>query len=151
MTFLASDHCKQLLTLFTFLLISFSGLNGCSAEKETDWVVVNYWAIWCAPCREEIPELNELAKVDPGKISVFGVNFDEPDLATLLSQSETLNIQFPNMSAAQALELGLEKPNTLPTTYILYQGQVAHRLIGPQTQETLLAKMQKTPQLATQG
>ena len=36
--------------------ISLSELHG-------DWVVINYWAEWCAPCREEIPELNELKAV----------------------------------------------------------------------------------------
>ena len=38
------------------------------------WVLVNYWAEWCKPCLEEIPELNHLDK-SPG-ISVLGVNFD---------------------------------------------------------------------------
>ena len=30
------------------------------AERTGQWLVINYWAEWCAPCREEIPELNEL-------------------------------------------------------------------------------------------
>ena len=38
------------------------------------WVLVNYWAEWCKPCLEEIPELNELDKAPD--ISVLGVNFD---------------------------------------------------------------------------
>ena len=29
-------------------------------NQSADWVIVNYWAEWCAPCRKEIPELNEL-------------------------------------------------------------------------------------------
>ena len=41
------------------------------------WLVVNYWAEWCAPCRTEIPELNELHhdRVNHGLV-VLGVNWD---------------------------------------------------------------------------
>ena len=46
----------------SFLLVW--GLSSCtldSADLQPDqWNVINYWAIWCKPCREEIPELNRL-------------------------------------------------------------------------------------------
>ncbi|GIR63440.1 MAG: hypothetical protein CM15mP68_1060 [Pseudomonadota bacterium] len=44
--------------------ISLSELHG-------DWVVINYWAEWCAPCREEIPELNELGPLPQNKALFF--------------------------------------------------------------------------------
>src|SRR5690606_11211450 len=39
------------------------------------WLVINYWAEWCAPCRKEIPELNALPEHIDG-VRVLGVNFD---------------------------------------------------------------------------
>ena len=36
---------------------------GDSADDQQRWLLVNYWAVWCAPCRHEIPELNRLAAV----------------------------------------------------------------------------------------
>ena len=39
-------------------------------------LIINYWAIWCAPCRKEIPELNELASHYKERLMVVGVNFD---------------------------------------------------------------------------
>ncbi len=66
-------------------------LAGCSADYGTDqhgqkvpaagvdgqWLVINYWAEWCAPCRKEIPELNHLAEEGKAKgFRVLGVNFD---------------------------------------------------------------------------
>ena len=48
-------------------------------NQSADWVIVNYWAEWCAPCRKEIPELNELNDFqmkDGNVIKVYGVNFD---------------------------------------------------------------------------
>ena len=39
-------------------------------------IVINYWATWCAPCRKEIPELNELDHQLSDRLDVIGVNFD---------------------------------------------------------------------------
>ena len=61
--------------------ISFSELRG-------DWVVINYWAEWCAPCRKEIPELNELPAIaaEQGAVfKVFGVNYDGLQDADLIA------------------------------------------------------------------
>jgi thiol-disulfide isomerase/thioredoxin len=41
-------------------------------------VVVNFWAGWCGPCVEELPVLNALARRDPDKVAVVGVNYKEP-------------------------------------------------------------------------
>jgi thiol-disulfide isomerase/thioredoxin len=38
------------------------------------WVVINYWAIWCKPCIQEIPELNALNELP--EVTVLGVNYD---------------------------------------------------------------------------
>jgi cytochrome c biogenesis protein CcmG, thiol:disulfide interchange protein DsbE len=43
-------------------------------------VVVNFWATWCVPCREEMPLLDRLAEEHAGQdITVVAVNFGEPD------------------------------------------------------------------------
>jgi thiol-disulfide isomerase/thioredoxin len=52
--------------------------SGSSWEQwQGQWLIINYWAEWCAPCRKEIPELNELHHdgADAGVV-VLGVNFD---------------------------------------------------------------------------
>lgn len=41
-------------------------------------VVVNFWASWCAPCVDELPVLNALARQDPARVAVVGVNYKEP-------------------------------------------------------------------------
>jgi thiol-disulfide isomerase/thioredoxin len=41
-------------------------------------VVVNFWASWCGPCVEELPVLNALARRDPERVAVVGVNYKEP-------------------------------------------------------------------------
>ena len=101
------------------------------------WVVVNYWAKWCKPCIEEIPELNHL---DAGydDIAVLGVNYDGLAGEELAVQERDLGVQFPTI-ADPAAQLGIPRPVVLPTSVLIGPGgEVRATLIGPQTEESLL-------------
>jgi thiol-disulfide isomerase/thioredoxin len=107
-------------------------------ELQGHWLVINYWAVWCKPCIEEIPELNRFAEQHAGQVKVFGVNFDNSSGALLQEQVETLQIQFPTLEYDPAVQLGYPRPNVLPTTVVINpQGQVHRILKGPQTLDSL--------------
>jgi len=133
---------KQVIT--TFVLIA---LAGCSASEHPfqgdHWTVINYWAVWCKPCREEIPELNELNK--DADIQVLGVNFDRKTGDALAIDSKTLGLDFNNIEdPSQAL--GVERPSVLPTTLVISpEGEVEAVLVGPQTAATILAIVKPAP------
>lgn len=97
-------------------------------------VVVNGWASWCEPCREEIPELVSFAEsVDPDSIAVLGVNvMDEPAAATAFAQD--LRIPYPSLVDQQARMWGTFPgipPRSLPSTVILdTDGRVAATVVG---------------------
>ncbi len=94
--------------------------------------VVNYWAQWCAPCRQELPELNRLARSFPA-VRVIGIDFDGATGDALLAASEEMGIEFAVLGQDFAESRGLAKPEVLPTTYILdEQGALLHTLHGPQ-------------------
>jgi thiol-disulfide isomerase/thioredoxin len=100
------------------------------------WVVINYWAIWCKPCIQEIPELNALARL-PG-VTVLGVNFDGTSGAELAQQIEQLGISFPVLGTDPAAQLGVPRPVVLPTSLVLDTGgELRDTLVGPQTLATL--------------
>lgn len=111
-------------------------------DLEGRWLVVNYWAEWCAPCREELPELNALDQVTDN-IQVVGIHFDAYQGAELLELSEQMDIRFPVLSHDFAAAYALPLPKVLPTTYIINPaGELAHTLQGPQDEAGLLALMQ---------
>ena len=102
------------------------------------WRVVNYWAVWCAPCREEIPERNRLHQRTD--LMVYAVNYDGKQGAELASQVATMNIEFTILAQDPGPALGVERPRVLPTTLLVNPaGEVTDTLVGPQTEETVLA------------
>lgn len=121
-----------------------SGEQRALAEFRGSWLFVNYWAEWCAPCLEEIPELNELhAEAD---VYVLGINFDQLDAETMRPQVAQLGIRFPVAAADPTELLGLEMPEVLPSTFVFDPaGEPVAVLRGPQTLEALHGAMAVTP------
>ena len=106
-------------------------------ELRGQWVVINYWARWCKPCIEEIPELNALDR-KYGEVTVLGVNYDGATGVELEQQERALGVAFPTLAEDPAAQLGVPRPVVLPTSLIVDpQGRVATTLLGPQTLETL--------------
>ena len=119
-------------------------VDGGGAFEEKDWrgrwTLVNYWAEWCGPCRDEIPELNEIQKKGSKLgVQVVGVNYDgiTGDALTLLVK--TMGINFPILLKDPRARWELAAPSILPTTLLINpSGELVTILIGPQTVETLL-------------
>ncbi len=111
-------------------------------ELNGKWLVVNYWATWCAPCIKEIPELNKLAEEHKDRVLVFGVNFDQPIGEEVQAQVAKMKIEFPVYSEDPSSYLGISKPEVLPTTFVFSpDGKLHVTLVGPQTEETLLGAL----------
>ena len=116
-------------------------LAACTSDPlpgSGSWRVVNYWAIWCTPCREEIPELNKLD--DHTNITVLGVNYDGKRDSELQAQADTLGIEFALLDNDPNHDLGTTRPQILPTTLIVApDGRLLRTLVGPQTAQELLS------------
>lgn len=111
--------------------VDWGGLRG-------QWVLVNYWAEWCKPCREEIPELNALDRSD--NITVLGVNFDSVQGAVLEELGQTMGITYTLLNDDPGPGFGWQTPIGLPATFIVDpQGTLIETRFGPQTEEQLKA------------
>ena len=142
----------RIIYLVSFLLISCSGEHSSNEHSQflltnsetvnlvspSKVIVINYWATWCAPCRKEIPELNELDHQLSDRLDVIGVNFDGVVGEQLDQQMAKLGIEFDNLYIDPRHIWGLDAVRVLPETLIINgQGQLMHRLIGPQTKSSL--------------
>lgn len=116
--------------------------DGVFSDLRGRYVLINYWAAWCKPCIEELPELNAFSREQADRAAVFAVNYDGVDLNTLQRQATELNIEFPVLLDDPADQLGYERPRALPSTFIIApDGSLKTVLLGPQTQASLLAAL----------
>lgn len=121
------------------------GRKVAAEQLEGQWLVINYWAEWCAPCRSEIPELNALARqLKDQPVRVVGVNFDGLQGAELSSAAAALGIEFTVLEQDPAARFQLPRSEALPVTYIVDDsGQVRERLLGEQTAAGLTASLNR--------
>lgn len=119
------------------------GRKVTAEQLEGQWLIINYWAEWCAPCRVEIPELNSLASELQGSaVRVLGVNFDGLQGETLSKASTDMGIAFTVLAQDPAERYQLPANEALPVTYIIDdRGQLRERLLGEQTAEGLSARL----------
>lgn len=98
--------------------------------------VVNVWASWCVPCRDEAPLLVELAR-DP-RIRMVGINYkDKPDNARLFLNrfGNPFVASGADASGRAAIEWGVYG---VPETFIIGRdGKIAHKVVGPVTPQNI--------------
>ena len=117
-------------------LIEGKTLNGHSHEISApgDWTLVHLWATWCAPCRQELPELDKFAFLFQKKIKVLAVSVDEDR-----EQLEKFMGKYPapNLNILHEPTGVLEKELSIskyPETFLLGpNGQISGHYSGPRS------------------
>ena len=102
------------------------------------WVVLNYWATWCAPCRKEIPELSALNEARD-EIIVLGLAYEDTDIENFDEFLEEFDPSYPLLLVdVYAPPEPFGAPRVLPTTIILNpQGHPVKTFLGPVTREDI--------------
>lgn len=100
-------------------------------------VLVNFWASWCVPCREEAPELARFDTTMRGRARLVGVDF-QGGRSLALAFVREFGWRFPNIRDPTGKLAGRYGLSSLPTTYLIdAEGRIARTLLGPQTFESL--------------
>lgn len=121
----------------------FTFSNGQVKTLETQnsqWVIINYWATWCKPCIEEVPELNALNRQPD--VEVWGVNYDGLQGDALIREAAQLGIEFDLLVGDPSEKIQIERPRALPATVLIDpQGVTRVTLFGPQTERSIIEKL----------
>lgn len=126
--------------------ITLETVNGnflTQSDWDGKWVYINYWAEWCKPCIEEIPELNKFAAANPD-VLVMGVDFDKPNTTEQLRHVNALRINFYVITTDLQKVFPHALPQGLPATIVINpEGKIVDTLQGPQTVATLMQAMKQ--------
>ncbi len=100
-------------------------------DYKSNIVIINFWATWCAPCKEEMPHLNKL-KYKFKDIEIIPINIADEELKKSKIFFEELNINNLEIFYGSSLELAKEfKLRGIPTTIIVdKEGYEFARIIG---------------------
>ena len=81
----------------TFTLATLDGGKLSSAQLRGQPLVLNFWASWCVPCREEAPLLRELSEQRNGKLRVVGVLFQDKNQTQIRKFIADYGLSYPNL------------------------------------------------------
>jgi peroxiredoxin len=110
-----------------FTLASWKGENLRLSEQRGDVIMLNFWASWCGPCRQEMPLLDELhARYQAAGFQIWGVNVDS-ERADALQMLTKIPVDFPilfDSASAVSKQFGVD---AMPSSvFIDRDGVVRH-------------------------
>lgn len=82
-------------------------------------VIVNFWATWCPPCREEIPILIDLASKYKDGLQVIGVSLDDGPIEDVKAFANMAGINYPIVMRSRELVAAYGGVPALPTSYVV--------------------------------
>ena len=129
--------------IFNARLPDLAGVRQPIAQWRGKILVVNFWATWCPPCRQEIPEFIQLQKqFGPQGLQFVGIALDEK--AKIQSFVDEVGINYPilvgDLEAVALSQSSGNRMGGLPYTVIIDQhGKIIATEIGGLTKEKLTA------------
>ncbi len=134
-----------------FTLSDPQGVRHDLKDYRGKWVVVNYWATWCPPCLEEIPDLIKFHNKHKDRDAVVvGVDYEDLPAQQLASHVKQLGISYPVMQADPSVVPIFGDVPGLPTTFLINpQGELVAKQNGPITAAALESYIRRKSALPT--
>jgi peroxiredoxin len=119
-----------------FSVTNLDGLALQLADLKGKRVIVNFWATWCVPCLEEIPNFIKLrAETSPTNLVIIGLSTDEAAIQKTFAQRNGIN--YP-LAILQYMPSPYQDTAKIPVTMVIDRnGVIQHAVLGPQDLKAL--------------
>jgi thiol-disulfide isomerase/thioredoxin len=135
-----------------FVLKDTAGKKHTLSQYKGKWVIVNYWATWCPPCLEEVPDFVALYDSRKNKdVMIFGIAFDYQSAKEVAEYVDDMLMSYPIVLGDDEVAKQIGYSELLPTTFIYNpRGELVktkHGKVTKQYLEAIMAsELQKTGQ-----
>lgn len=114
-----------------FMEHALSGEVVSTAALKGKVVILNFWATWCGPCREEIPEMIALQSRYKDDLQIIGISEDEGPPDQVAKFAQKMGINYPVIMSNDALEKEYGGIAALPTSFLVNKdGRVVQKDVG---------------------
>lgn len=114
-----------------FLVNDLDGNAVSTAEWNGKIVVLNFWATWCPPCREEIPELIELANRYKDRLIIIGVSMDDSAPEEVKQFAKAMGMNYPIVMGSREIVSEYGGVPALPTSFVINKdGRIVQKHVG---------------------
>jgi thiol-disulfide isomerase/thioredoxin len=121
-----------------FKVTDTTGKTHTLSAYKGKWVLVNYWATWCPPCQDEIPDLIALYENKKNNLVVIGVAMDYRDAKQVTDFADGLFVSYPIVLGNASVVNQIGPVPGLPTTYLFNpEGKMVAQQVGGVTQEVV--------------
>lgn len=121
-----------------FKVTDTSGKIHTLAGYKGKWVLVNYWATWCPPCLEEIPDLIALHENQKNNLVVIGVAMEYRNAKQVTDFADGMLVSYPIVLGTPQVVNQIGPVPGLPTTYLYSpDGKMVAQQVGAITREAV--------------
>ena len=127
-----------------FKLITSDGETVQLSDFKGKRVLLNFWASWCPPCREEMPDLERFYQDKDAVVLAVNLTNMEMNKKTVNEFIETYGLTFPVLMDEEGQVSRLYRISPIPTTYMIdTKGIIGQRVYGPLNYEQMITEYEK--------